>query len=124
MNQKYSRNEHLKNYKQIQYLFENGIWVNKYPLKFIRCPNLDQTTNFHKFGVSVSKRNYKRAVDRNYIKRLLRECFRLNKDQLYSAFSQPHLFMLLYVGKEIITYKDLEDTYKNLLNKCSFKEQV
>ena len=52
--------------------------------------------------VSVSKRNFKRAVDRNYLKRLLREAYRLNKYRLLDAEGGHRVGQLaiIYTGKE------------------------
>ncbi|MGM5631727.1 ribonuclease P protein component [Apibacter raozihei] len=118
MNQKYTKNEHLKGEKQIKYLFEKGLWASKFPLKIIYTPQL-QPDNLHKAGVSVSKRNFKHSVDRNYIKRLLRECYRLNKNKIYTLFPQAHLLMIIYTGKDKPTFKELEKNYIKLLEKIS-----
>ncbi|MDR2122744.1 MAG: ribonuclease P protein component [Flavobacteriaceae bacterium] len=116
MNQKYTKEEHLKGDTVIKYLFEKGFWANKYPLKIIYCAQT-KTPSCHKTGVSVSKKNFKRAVDRNRIKRLLRECYRLHKKELYDIFPDPHLFMIIYAGKEILSFQELEEKYLKLLGK-------
>ncbi|WP_293917508.1 ribonuclease P protein component [Apibacter sp.] len=116
MNQKYSKEEHLKGYKLIKHLFEKGNWYNKYPLRIISCDS-PESIRLHKVGVSVSKKCFKHAVDRNRIKRLLRECYRLNKLELYNTFPTPHLFMIIFYGKEIPTYKILSKSYLRLLEK-------
>ena len=71
------KNEHLVGKKTIENLFLNGKCVIVFPLKAVFC-----TTNEHnlaKILVSVPKKHFKRAVLRNYHKRLIRENYRLNK---------------------------------------------
>lgn len=72
-----------------------------------------------KAGVSVSKRSFKRAVDRNRIKRLIREAYRLHKPEYLSNILTPHAFMILYIGKEMPTLQELEKKMLVLFNKIS-----
>ena len=75
----YSKDEKLKKRKLIKELFDNGKAATVFPLRVIYLKK-DHNGNFPvQTGVSVSKRNFKRAVDRNRIKRLMREAYRLNK---------------------------------------------
>lgn len=115
MNQGYSRNEHLKMKRRIDRLFENGTWVGKYPLQMVYY--IDFELENKQAGVSVSKKKFKRAVDRNRIKRLLRECYRLHKEELSKVISLPVCLMLIYTGREILTFKELEEKYLTLLKK-------
>jgi ribonuclease P protein component len=94
----------------------NGSWTGNYPLKVIYCAQVPPSA-CHKVGVSVSKKIFKRAVDRNYIKRLLRECYRLHKKELYEIMPEPCFFMFIYTGKEIIPFRELEKKYFRLLEK-------
>ncbi|MFH4969283.1 ribonuclease P protein component [Gaetbulibacter sp. M240] len=100
--------EKLKGKKLIEQLFEEGRSVSSFPLRLVYI-----TTHFKdgakvKTGVSVSKKSFKRAVDRNRIKRLMREAYRLNKTEYLNNISEPYAFMILYNGKEIPTYSEVE----------------
>ena len=68
----------------------------------------DHTSNFPaQVGFSVPKRNFKLAVDRNRIKRLMRETYRLQKQIVYDNLEEPYVFMISYIGKEECTYEAL-----------------
>ena len=72
------------------------------------------------FGVSVSKRNFKNATDRNRIKRLVREVYRMNKITLYDQVrdcNKTFAVMFLYIGKEEPSYHDVNDAIKKSLSK-------
>ena len=76
MTQKYPRKEKLKQKREIDLLFEKGRWLSQGNLRIIsldleKKPQEDFSLTNQKFGVSVSKKYFKRAVDRNRIKRLL-----------------------------------------------------
>jgi len=66
-------------------------------------------------GVSVAKRNYKLAVDRNRLKRLMRETYRLQKEIVYNNLDVPYVFMISYIGREEIKYEDLYLKMEKLL---------
>jgi len=68
-------------------------------------------------GVSVSKRNFKKAVQRNRIKRLMREAYRKNKDLVYgSENTKKHIFMFIYQGNKELEYRVIEEKMKELLS--------
>lgn len=101
-NFKYPKAEKLKKKDEITLLFEKGKWKNSGNLRVIILKNHpDLVTDNVKLGVSVSKRYFKKAVYRNRIKRLLRECYRLNKDLFKESFGEKTAAMLFWVSPEL-----------------------
>ena len=86
----FGKAEKLKSRKVVEELFARGKSLNVFPIrisyKFLPLPP-DEKVVFQ-VGVSVSKRNFKRAVDRNRIKRLLREAYRLQKQELIEVLKK------------------------------------
>jgi ribonuclease P protein component len=104
----YPKNEKLKSRKTIDLLFTEGKSVSKYPLRLVYTP-LKESDEKLKFGVSVSKKHFKKAVDRNYFKRLLRECYRLNKNLIIDKIEQPVAVMFFYQTKERLSYQEINE---------------
>ncbi|MCU7614660.1 ribonuclease P protein component [Chryseobacterium sp. GMJ5] len=101
-NFKYPAEEKLKKKNEITLLFEKGKWKNFENLRIIVLKNHPEILTDHvKIGVSVSKRYFKKAVHRNRIKRLLRECYRLHKDLFKEAFGEKTIAMLFWVSPEL-----------------------
>ena len=109
------KQERLKSKKLIGRLYEEGKVIKKFPLRMVYL----QTEHTSKFpvqiGVSVPKRNFKSAVDRNRIKRLLRETYRKEKHTVYDAVGKPHVFMISYIARDEWKYADLAHKMKQLL---------
>jgi ribonuclease P protein component len=114
----YNKNEKLKSQKAIEQLFAEGKSVSAYPLRMVYLDNQTQL----KVGVSVSKRNFKLAVHRNRVKRLLREGYRLNKNLLIENKLDHYTLMILYISKEMPDFKIIDKKMKALLTK--FNDQV
>jgi len=112
----YPKNEKLKSTKTIDLLFSEGKSVSKFPLRLVYVP-LTNSDEKLKFGVSVSKKHFKKAVDRNYFKRILRECYRLNKKLLHDHLDQPYAFMFFYQTKERLTYQEINEKTIQLFEK-------
>lgn len=110
--EKLHTSEKLKSRKQIELLFQKGSAVKAYPLLLMyQVPDEPIKSAKIQVGFSVSKKRFKRAVDRNRIKRLMREVYRLNQDQLKSNLEQPLLLMLIYIGREEISFQELETKF-------------
>jgi ribonuclease P protein component len=104
----YLKNEKLKSRNTIDALFSAGKSVSKYPLRLVYVPQVFDDGATHKMGVSVSKKYFKKATDRNYYKRLLRESYRLNKSILIENLNQPYAFMMLYQSKDRLTFAEIQ----------------
>ncbi len=117
----FKKEERLKSRKLIESLFTDGTMINHFPFKLIyKTGDLNDSDINSKIAVSVSKRNFKRAVDRNYIKRKLRESFRKNKSLLYESLqktNQKVYFIVIYIAKDDIPYQDIEKEMILLLDK-------
>lgn len=125
MNFTYPKTEKLKSKITIGLLFTEGKSVSKYPLRLVYKSggyNNPESRNFEmgekiKMGVSVSKKNFKKAVDRNYFKRVLRETYRLNKHLLIDNLDQPYSFMFFYQTKDRLTYEEINTKTVQLFEK-------
>ena len=116
----YSKSERLKSKKLIEATFAAGQKFKAWPLvaksldaelsEDVPCQTL----------VSVSKRSFKRAVDRNRIKRLMREAWRLQKHTAYAALREhekQRALVLIYVGKELPTFEGMQASMQTLIAK-------
>jgi ribonuclease P protein component len=119
----FKKEERLCNKKLIDGLFHNGSSFLCYPYK----ASWMFTDGEQQFPVqivfSVAKKRYKRAVDRNLVKRRMREAYRLNKQaQLYNVLSGAGKTMVLsisYIGKEISSYEFFEKKMLKLLTQLA-----
>jgi ribonuclease P protein component len=122
MNFTYPKNERLKSKTTIGLLFSEGKSVSKYPLRLVyRIGEANQEEKI-KIGVSVSKKYFKKAVDRNYFKRVLRETYRLNKHLLWDNLEESYSFMFFYQSKDRLTYQEINTKTIQLFEK--FLQQV
>lgn len=117
MDLKYPKNEKLKSQKTIDLLFSEGKSVSKFPLRLVFTTTTDDIDKI-KMGVSVSKKHFKKAVDRNYFKRVLRECYRLNKHIIHDNIkNKSYAMMFFYQTKERLTYQEINEKTKQLFEK-------
>ncbi|WP_430907088.1 ribonuclease P protein component [Maribacter sp. 2-571] len=113
----FSKNEKLKSRKSIERLFVEGNSVSKYPIKLMYiAADPDQQAPIVA-GVTVPKRNFKSAVKRNRIKRLLREGYRLNKALVFNNTERRFAFLFLYLGKEEPTFERISEAMKKVLTR-------
>ncbi|MBP6073603.1 MAG: ribonuclease P protein component [Flavobacterium sp.] len=118
----YPKKEKLKSKTTIDLLFSEGNSVSKFPLRLVYVENKEANAALLKMGVSVSKKYFKKAVDRNYFKRALRETYRLNKHILLDALEKPYAIMFFYQTKERLSFQEIEEKTIQLFQK--FNETI
>lgn len=109
------KKERLKSRKLIGRLYTEGNSVKAFPLRMVYLQTEHRSDFAAQVGVSVPKRNFKKAPDRNRLKRLMRETYRLQKGIVYDHLDKPHIFMISYLGKEEWKYEDLYVKMEKLL---------
>jgi ribonuclease P protein component len=116
------KKEKLKSRKQIDTLFATGKSFTVFPIRVTYRFLSAETDPLAQIGVTVSKRYFKKAVDRNKVKRLLREAYRLQKMELASQLQQSKLkayVFFIYTDKTIVSF----DIFKSAMSSCLRKLQ-
>ncbi|MCC6814793.1 MAG: ribonuclease P protein component [Saprospiraceae bacterium] len=111
----------LKSRKKIEDLFRSSRSVLAHPVLFKYQLNHDSEAAFIQVAFSISKKSFKKAVDRNQIKRRMREAYRLNWKELLNPFEAEFglNIMLIYLDKEIQEYAKIEASVKKGLLKIA-----
>ncbi len=122
MNHKYPKSERLKSKNTIDLIFSKGKSVSKYPLRLVYAAVETDSNQPIQVGVSVSKKHFKKAVDRNYFKRVLRETFRTNKYIILNAVDKPYALMFFYQSADRLSYAEIQEKTIQLFEK--FKAQI
>ena len=128
---RFQRAERLKSEKVISSLFKKGRSFSCYPLRLVYTEitplsTKADSTDFSpvQFSLSVSKKKFKRAVDRNLLRRRIRESYRLQKHELY-LFLKDHTtlsekqfaFMVIYTAKDALPYADIHKGIRKMITK-------
>jgi ribonuclease P protein component len=116
------KNQRIKSRKVLDEIFQQGKSFAVFPFRIIYLPS---TTEL-KFGVGVSTRNFKHAVDRNRVKRLTREAYRVQKNELEFFLTKENRglnIFFVYTAKEILPYAQvfeaIQKTIKRLLKQVN-----
>ena len=112
----FKKEERLCSKKLLEELFHSGSSFLLYPYRIVWLAQSLQSSVSAQVVINVPKRRFKSAVDRNLIKRRIREIYRLNKfEELYSFLtdnSAQLIFGINYVGKNIAEYNFMEKKLK------------
>ena len=112
--------ERLKSRKLMERVFKTGTRWHKFPFRVSFLIDNDTQDGIIKFGCSAPIRNFKKAVDRNRVKRLMKEAFRLEKNLLAEQLKQKNARLVIFV---IYTSTDLPkfETIKTSMNELVLK---
>ncbi|MCB9080521.1 MAG: ribonuclease P protein component [Lewinellaceae bacterium] len=124
----FTRHERLKSRKVISRLFQEGQSFAQYPLRFVWLvtPPVENVPPGSplQFTVSVPKKRFKHAVDRNRLRRQIREAYRLHKEKLYAALPDTGnaiSLMVIYTGAEALPYTIIAEAMYQALGRLSRK---
>lgn len=126
MNVEFGKKYKLCSHTIIKAVFEEGKTIKQYPLRSIALTlEPDLTKAAFQMVISVPKRNFKKAHDRNRIRRQLKEAFRLNKgtleEKLIEQKQQIALF-IVYTERTALEYKVLESKMKKLIQQITIEQ--
>ncbi|HRH65238.1 MAG TPA: ribonuclease P protein component [Bacteroidia bacterium] len=109
--QTFRKPERLVSRKIIEQLVEKGRSIQVSPFRMVWLMHGLQVANPVQVAFTVPKRNFRSAVDRNRIKRLMRECYRKNKSVIYSFVQEQQIqvaFLIIYTGKAVPKHEEVE----------------
>ena len=117
----FSKSEKLCSRKIIAGLHESGFFVSKFPLRInYAYTDLPVSSVQVQVMVTVSKRKFKRAVDRNRIKRILREVYRYRKHPLITLLEQHQQQLaigIIYTGNHLPEFWDVDSVFEKVFRK-------
>ncbi len=112
-------NERLKSRKTIENLFEKSNTEFKWPVLLMWNISDEQHSPTLQAGFTVSRRNFRKAVHRNLLKRRMREAYRLQKNDLIEHLTNKQLsmnIMFVYQAKEINDFDIIQSAIGKLLS--------
>jgi ribonuclease P protein component len=115
----FKREEKLKSRKTIEQLFKEGKAFSNFPFRILWKFNNTATAPLQT-GFAVSSKHFKKAVDRNRVKRLMREAYRLQKNDLYNQLEQDNkqlAVFFIYIGNELPVYDFIFEKTGNVLKR-------
>lgn len=116
MDLKFGKDKKLKSRKRIELLFESGQKANRFPIG-MRYRLREGDTEGFRAAFTVPKRNFKRAVDRNLLKRRMREALRVHQHEISKDLSVD--FMLIYLSPRILNYWTIEKSVLQLISELN-----
>ncbi|TAI47614.1 ribonuclease P protein component [Flagellimonas allohymeniacidonis] len=118
----FPKGEKLTHKRVFEQLFNEGAQIRAFPLqlRYVRLNSIDKAPI--KVAVTAPKRKFKQAVQRNRIKRMVREAYRRNKPMVFNNIEGNFAFLFLYLGNKVPVYLEVEQAMKQLLQDFLKKE--
>lgn len=115
----YNKHQKLKSRKLVDELFTSGKSMLAFPLKVVfTVEKVAQPKVLS--GIGVSKKHFKKAHDRNYVKRIVRETFRVHKNEIDTFANINNLnlhFFLLFIDKQLPNFEQMNTKMPTILKK-------
>ena len=108
----FKKNERLCSQKIIGNLFQKGNSFTLFPVRIYWQITTSEQFSPARIAISIPKKKFKKAVDRNLIKRRIKEAYRKNKQNLYHDLKSKNLnivFILIYLAHDLMAYPELEE---------------
>lgn len=115
------KSERLKSRKQIDMLFKKGKSFSHFPFRVLYAEAPADSSNL-RVAFSVSKKNFKKAVDRNKVKRLMREAYRLQKPAIKKILTDSNKnisLFFIYTDKRIPQFKEMMEKMNVVLGRLA-----
>lgn len=120
----FSRQEKLKSRKLIREIFETGKSFSHFPFRVLFQQVNENPSNLQA-AFSVSTKHFKRAVERNRVKRLMREAYRLQKLPLLKELQNKQLhcvIFFIYTGNQLPKFDDVKSGIGGILERIREKQ--
>ncbi len=118
----FQKQEHLKSLTHIRQIFEAGKTVKSFPVRVVYLPIADTSVN--QVAFSVPKKRFKNAVDRNRIKRQLREAYRHHRDEFLTEHQQVYGIVFIYLSNHHSVFSVIEKSMITCLQAIVQNEQA
>ncbi len=118
----FRKEERLNRKIIIQRLFDEGKIIKVFPLRIIVLQHTEQVDSPVQILISVPKKTFKNAVQRNLLKRRIREAYRLNKHEMYKILVKQNIQIaigVVYVGDNLSDFGLIEKKIKQAFIKIN-----
>jgi ribonuclease P protein component len=117
VDKKFRKKEHLCSRKIIGELFKSGKLLKQFPFKIVYSYSPYDLSPV-KIAISIPKKIHKRAVKRNFIRRKIREVYRLNKHTIHEVAGQKITvnIIVIYISPNIAGYAEIEKKFTEILS--------